>query len=159
MHTTLLSPRTVRMLSGLVALATAVGCNDSTGPDDDHAEEVAEIRLTVTPAAGTATTYTIRTTGMTPTPMQLRVGTVAVTAQVFDEDGENVTAELGNEYEVRLTPATGSSIGYSFTNAFSGTLTTTAQAVGNRTVQVELFHTGENHADFGPITVNVAVTN
>ena len=159
MYTTLLSPRTVRMLAGLVALSTTVACNDSTGPEEDHAEEVAEIRLTVTPAAGAATTYAIRTTGTTPTPIQLRVGTATVTAQVFDEDGENITSELGSEFIVRVQPATGSNITFAGTNAFSGTLTVAAGAVGNRTMQVDLYHTEEQHADFGPITVNVAVTN
>ena len=159
MTTSFLTRRAARMLVGLATLSVAVACNDSTGPDDDHAEEVAEIRLVVTPPAGTATTYAIAANGaMTPTPIALRVGTSTVTAQVFDEDGVNITSELGDDFQVRLYNLTGN-LTFARTNAFSGTITAPAGSVGAQEMDVDLFHLEEEHADFGEFTVDVVVAN
>ena len=56
-------------LAATLALVAVAACNDSSGPDEDPADEVASIRLTIVQGTAT-TTFTVASSGaVTPAPL------------------------------------------------------------------------------------------
>ena len=132
-----------------VALAfVAAACNDSTGPDEDHADEVASIRLVVAQGA-TTSTFTVAANGaVTPSPLRIPVGTSTITATPLDDAGTAIpSAELA-DFRLEFPSATG--LAFARTGAYAGTLTVTAAAGTVVPVQLCLFHIEEDHCDLGP---------
>lgn len=151
---TLRAARAARAALVLSTLALAAACDD----DDDEGEEepdIQSVRLTVTPPGGAATAYVITTTGATPSPVQLRVGTSAVSAVALDDNNQSIALE--SDFELRVVGAlsgeaeTALPAGITFVrnSTLSSTITATA-AAANTTVPavVRLFHRGEGHSDF-----------
>lgn len=146
--------RAARAVAALAALAFAAACNDDGGSEDDE-PPIQAVRLTVTPSAGPAVAYTITTTGATPSPVSIRVGTSTVTAAALD--ARNQTIALESDFELRVVGAVSGATetplpaGFTFTpnGTLSSTITATS-AVTTRTIDaaVRLFHRGEGHSDF-----------
>lgn len=158
MFPTLTPRRAARALAAAAALTFAAACNDSTGPDEDHADDVAALRLTVTPSSGTAATYTLADNGtLTPSPMRLPVGAATVRVDFLDDAGAVITSELPTtEYEIRFAslPA---GVSFARTGAFAGTFTATTAGTG--TMQALLWHLEEDHEDLGPLPIAVQIGN
>lgn len=148
----------------LIPLAAALllgACKDTTEPEDEP--NVAALRLTV----GTTNAQTINiATGcvvsggaINLTANQAR----AISASFLNAAGQpdpiaNDAGEFqlgGNTGQNDPTP-TPSSITFSRTGAFSGTLTGTATTTGS--VFLSLLHIEEGHADWGPCAVPISVS-
>jgi hypothetical protein len=148
MLSTLMPRRATRLLAAAAALAVAGACNDSTGPDEDHADEVESIRLVVTQGT-TSNTFTIAANGtVTPSPLRVPVGTSTLVATMLDAGGAVIAdAELA-DFRLDVPSATG--LAFARTGPFAGTLTVTATAGTTVPVALCLFHLEENHCDVGP---------
>jgi hypothetical protein len=137
----------MKQVSRIVAFALMVpvfalaACDEDPEDEGDPADEIEFVRLTVSTqsvtinSAGTAT-------GGPITIARNASGTVTATFL----RANNTTVTLPGQFEIRLTPQAG--LTFARTSAFSGTLTAGATA-GTVPVSVELFHTGENHVDWG----------
>lgn len=147
--------RTLRALTAVAVLVGAAACSDDDGEDDEP--EIASVRLTVTPAAGTAQTYTLRESGSDA--VVFRVGANTVTAVALDANNQaialdpdfelrlvqSVTIQGANESEVPL----GNGVTFTKSGTLSGaTLTTTAASATARPAIARMFHRGEGHSDF-----------
>ncbi len=148
--------RLARAASALAVVALVAACGDDddpSGPDEEP--QIEFVRLTVTPAGGTATTYTVRTSGA-PTTVQVRVGANAIQATAFD--AANQAIDVGSDFELRLVQAvagdaeTALPAQYTFARngTLSSTLTVTAGAPTPQTAVVRMFHKEEGHSDFDP---------
>ncbi len=126
--------------------------DDSTDEDDDPAEAIATIQLTV--GASTVTLNTSGTVIAGPSPIVIPTGTHNVTAAFLDDVGASVNADLG-EFELRLTPANASLLTFSRTGGFTATLT--GVAAGSTSLDFVLWHKVEQHEDLGPWPVFVTV--
>ena len=155
MFSTLMPRRAARALAA-AALALAAACNDSTAPEEDHADDITALRIAVTPSGGAATTYTLTDAGvLSPSPMVLPVGTAAVTVNFLDADGAVITSEISTEeFEIRFESLP-TGVTFARTGAFSGTLTATAAGAG--TMQALLWHLEEDHEDLGPLPIPVQI--
>jgi hypothetical protein len=155
----------VAVLLSALALAGACGDDDPAGIDDEP--EIESVRLSVTPPGGTATTYTVTVNGgASPSPIQLRVGSSAVTAQALDAAGRAI--DLGSEFELRVvasvsgsnanqqTPLAGA-VTYTGNGTLTGTLVSTAATTSNVSAYVRMVHKEEAHSDFdAPVQLRAA---
>lgn len=158
MFSTLMPRRAARALAAAAALALVAACNDSTGPEEDHADEVSAIRLSIAPSAGgTALTYTITPAGVTPSPLVVPTGTSTVTATFLADDGDVVPAAELADFRFDFSSQTG--LTFTRTGAFAGTLAATAAAGTVVPATMCLFHLEEDHCDFGPFTQQVTIGN
>ena len=134
--------RTAALLSTLALAATACDDDDITGEDEP---EIESVRLVVTPAGGTATTYTVTANGATPSPVQLRVGTSTIVATPLDASGR--TIDEASEFELRMS---GLPAGVTFTQSgtLSATIAATAATTTNATVSAIMWHRSEGHDDY-----------
>jgi hypothetical protein len=150
--------RIVRTAALLSTLAFAAACGDDDEITGEDEPEIESVRLIVTPAGGTATTYTVRVNGgATPSPIQLRIGSNAVTAQALDAGGAVI--DLDDEFELRVvasvtgaggtqqTPLTGT-LTYTGSGRLSGALVATAATTTNASATVRMVHVEEAHSDF-----------
>lgn len=158
MFSTSMPRRAARALAAAAALTFAAACNDATGPDEDdhgHADEVASLRLTVTPSGGTVATYTVTNLGVAPSPLRLPVGSATVTVDFLDDAGAVISDEIhDDEYEIQfLSLPTG--VTFTRSGAFAGTFTATTAGTG--TMQTQLFHLDEGHEDVGPWPIAVQI--
>ena len=159
MLSTLMPRRAARALAAAAALATVAACNDSTGPDEEeHADEVAAIRLSIAPAAGgTALTYTITPAGVSPSPLRVPTGESTVTATFLADDGDVVPAAELADFRFDFSSQTG--LSFTRTGPFTGTLAASASAGTVLPATMCLFHLDEGHCDFGPFTQQVTIGN
>lgn len=150
--------RTLRALAAVAALSFGVAaCDDD--PQVEEEPEIAALRLTVTPASGTAQTYTL-TTGGANQNIALRVGANTVSAVALDDNNQAIN--LGSDFELRIVrsltvqgasevenPLTGA-VTFTKTGGMTGTLVATGAVAAPATALVRVFHVGEGHGDFEP---------
>lgn len=147
--------RTLRALVAVAALGGAAACSDDDGEDDEP--EIASVRLTVTPASGTAQTFTLRESGSDA--VVFRVGANTVTAVALDASNQAIPLE--SDFELRLVQAVaiqganevetplGNGVTFTKSGTLTGsTLTTTAASATGRPAVARMFHKGEGHSDF-----------
>lgn len=136
--------RAARAALVLSTLAFAACSDDEITGDDDDEPQIESVRLTITPASGSATTYTVTANGATPSPVQLRVGTSTITAVALGGTGQ--VLDVGNDFELRMSNLPS---GVTFTSSGSLTASVTATAAAAATtVRAEMFHKGEQHTDY-----------
>ena len=134
----------------LVPALSLAACGDDPVDDDDHAEDVASIRLTI----GTQTITMNSAGAFTGGPVNLVRNTATpITAVFLKADGSTVS--LSNEFRIELTPSAG--ITFARTGNFTGTLTGTT--TGSGTVAVCLLHIPEDHCEIGSKTAHVFSVN
>lgn len=139
------------LFAAVLLPATLVACDDSPTEHDDHAEEVAAIRLT----AGTQTVTITQAGAVTGGPITLGAGgSTAITATFLADDGDVVDLH-DDEFRLDVVSGTPSVVTFQRTGPFAGTLS--GQAAGQGVVAVSIFHLEEGHADFGPFNVPVTV--
>ncbi len=136
--------RSLRSLALLPALFVAAACSDSTGVEDDPAEDVEAISMTVTRPNGTSTTYTFDQND-NPT-IALGSGANSVVARFVDGDGATVTLP-STEFRLEFEGFTnGITFARSATNGFQGTITVPAGVTTAQGVAL-LWHIPSNHED------------
>lgn len=135
--------RTAAILSTLALSATA--CDDDDEITGDDEPEIESVRLVVTPAGGTPTTYTVTANGATPSPVQLRVGTSSIVATPLDANGQ--TIDEASEFELRMS---GLPTGVTFTQSgtLSASIAATAATTSNANVSAIMWHRSEGHDDY-----------
>lgn len=145
--------RSSRRAATLVLAAFALSAS-ACSHDDDHDEpEVESMRITV---AGQSP-ITVSSTGVQSGTLNLVQGSATtITVEFLDATNADAIAEHADEFQVQVTPATGSGLTFARTGPFAGTLT--GSLTGTRVVALALLHIEENHEDFGPFNVNVNVT-
>lgn len=145
------APRVARVLLASLALA-ALACDDTTAPVQDPEPEVASMRLTV----GTQT-VTFNGATVTGAPILLKVGTpTTVSAVWLKADGSvDAVASSASKFELKVVPAA-SSVSYTKTSAFAGTLS--GSAATSTSATFALFHLAEQHEDFGPVSIAITVS-
>lgn len=146
-----ISFRSVRHVAFALFAATAlVACNDDPAAPDPE-PQVASVRLTVG-----ANSVTITTTS-SPT-LTVASGTNTVAAEWLRADGSVESIVTDAEFELRIAQVSGTSFTWTATGARSGTLVMTGLPSGGSTAaRVSLFHKGEQHDDFGPLTFTLRV--
>lgn len=132
-------------LAAVVALtATAGACSDDpTGEESEP--EIAYARISVG-----GQSVTIDDTGTQTGTLTVPRGQSVVTVAYFRDNNQAEDMVTSAEFEVRLVARTGTS-GVTFTpnGAFGGTLNTTT--AGAKSLDLQLFHLEEGHADFNKI--------
>lgn len=160
MTETLRHLRTLTLLGALALVAAA--CEDTADPEPEP--EVETLRLTI----GTTNTQTVNIASnpactVTGGPISLTVNQArTITASFLNSAGQPDPIAMdddhfqlgGDEGEMNPTP-TPSSITFSRTGSFSGTLTGTAATQGS--VFLSLVHIEEAHEDWGPCAVPITV--
>jgi hypothetical protein len=141
-------PFTTPLLVAALALPFIAACDEDPVEPDEHAEELAEVRLTVG-----SQTLTINEGGAQG-DLTIPNGPSSVTATFLAGDGDAVTLD-GEEFEIRLNTQNAAIVTFTRTGPFAGTLTGVAD--GSAVVAVSVFHKEEGHDDFGPFNVNVTV--
>jgi hypothetical protein len=159
--------RAARRALLLSAVVVVGACGDDDGPTGNDEPEIESVRLTVTPAGGAAANYTVTVNGgASPSPIQLRVGTSAVTAQALDAAGRVI--DVDDEFELRVvanvtgadaaqqTPLTGA-VTFTGTGTLAGSLVATAATASNVSAYVRMVHKAEAHSDFdAPVQLRAA---
>ena len=136
--------------AAVVALtATASACSDDpTGEENEP--EIAYARVTVG-----SQSVTIDDTGAQTGTLTVPRGQSNVTVAYFRDDNSVEDLVTSAEFEVRLVPRTGTSgVTWTPNGAFGGTLNTTT--AGQKSLDVQLFHLEEGHADFNTIVTLTA---
>jgi hypothetical protein len=156
MPRTLAPGRLLRLLAAAAALAGLAACNDVAAPADDHghADEIFAMRLTVAGPAGPAT-YRLTDGGvLAPSPLRLPLGATAVTVAFLGENDDELDDIPADEYEIQFggLPA---GVAFARTGAFAGVFTATGSGTG--TMQIQLLHLEEGHADLGPFFLPVTL--
>lgn len=130
-----------------VMVSALAACSDDPEGPDEHADEVAIIRLTI----GTQV-FNI-TEGGAQGGLTIPVGSHPVTAVFLAADNDVLT--LGSDFRLDFNTENSSVVTFTRTGALSGTLN--GVAAGTAVVRVGLFHLEEGHYDFGTHPVNVTV--
>jgi hypothetical protein len=144
---------TRRLLLAPLAITGAllVGCDDDgTEPEDDPADAIEEMRLTI----GSGTVTIDRGGNVSGGPVTIAAGATVVTAVFLDDEGATVGGL--DEFELRVTPTNTGIMTWQSTSAFSGTLTHVS--AGSTTVGFALYHIEEMHEDFGPFDVSITAS-
>ena len=140
-----LARRAVALTAALASLtvATACGDDDPAGPDDEPSVE--SVRLTVG-----GTTVTIDDRGNQSAPLAIRANQATAVSAVFltASGQEDPIVTRTTEFVLNFENQGGVPLTFtrSATDRFAGTLT--AAQTGSAVVEVQLFHTEENHDDF-----------
>jgi hypothetical protein len=135
--------RTAVAVAAFGGLLGAAACDsDPVSPGGDV--DIESVRLTITPATGAATVYTVTANSANDAPVVLRVGTSTIRAEPLDDRGQVVSE--APEFELRLLDLPN---GVTFTR--NGTLTATVvttQAVTATPVRAQMWHRAEEHEDY-----------
>lgn len=133
--------RSLALCAALVLTAATAACDDDPIGSDDE-PEIANVRVSV----GTQS-VTISEFGQQTGTLTVPTGNSVVAAAWLRADGQPEPLITSEEFELRLVPSAGTT-GVTFTpaGAFGGTLNATTS--GEKTVQLQLFHLEEQHADF-----------
>lgn len=130
----------------LVAVFLAA-CNESTAVDDEP--EVATMRLSI----GTSTVNVAENGTVTGGPLLLTTSDQLLSATFLRADG-SVESKV-NDVVFRLDVTGGTGVTFTRVSPFTGNIRGAAAAT--TTVTFGLFHTEENHTDFGPFQVPVQI--
>ena len=151
---------TVRRAVHLTILATTLSALAACGDDDPvEPDDEPEVQ-TMTLAAGTTTlTFDKTTGGPTGTGiLTIPAGTTTITATFRKADGSIETLVTGDEFDVRIRPATGTPFTWTPNTSLGGTLVTSGVTTGQTIASsVDLFHRAEQHADFGPYNFQIRI--
>src|ERR671915_384716 len=106
--------RGLRLGAMLLTLTLAAACDDDDPVEPaDPAEAVESMRLTVG-----ASTYNVTGNGViTPSPISVPLGTIAVQAEFLDADGQVVDGLTDEPFEFRAEPANTSILTFDRTGA------------------------------------------
>jgi hypothetical protein len=131
-------------------MLVAAACGDDPVAEEDPAEAVVAMRLTI----GTQTITVSDNGTVTGGPIMIPVGNTAITAAFLDDANQVVTG-LDAEFRLDVTTNNANVATFTATSAFAGNLT--GVAAGQTILEFALFHIEENHEDFGyhdvPVTV------
>ena len=151
-------PRRTAFAAALAAAALLGACSDNNGPDDHEEPAVTSMVIDVN---GVDHTVTLAGGGFTPATATLDGTTAELVATFLDASGEPDPAVLEHADDFELSVAGNASggalpAGVSFTRSapFEGTLTLPAGE--SVTIFFGLYHTGEEHDDFGPYPLQIA---
>ena len=150
MHTSIFS---IRRLGAMALVAAAAGgtiaCSDDKDVDDEP--EIGQITLTI----GTVNVNSLAgnpPSGTTTIPRGNHIVTVVA------KTSQGVTIPITtSEFELRITSSNNAVASYSMStsNSLAGTLN--AAAAGNATLNVQLFHKEEGHADYTILALPITV--
>lgn len=130
-----------------IALALLTACNESSGINNEP--EIATMRLTVGSSAVNIAENGVVTGG----PLVLTTADQVLTATFLRSDASVETRV--DPAVFRLDVSGGTGVTFTRQSAFSGNIK--GAAAGNTTVTFGLFHTVENHTDYGPFPVPVQI--
>ena len=136
-----------------LVLALSFACSD----DGRQVEVPRNVRpdLMQLTVAGQATIFDENGTIVEGEPIVIDLGaTVPVTAVFLEDDGEVVSPDPA-DYELRGTNTTASIVMFTRAGSFDGTLAGVSPGTG--IVRFELYHTEEQHADWGPRNIPITV--
>ena len=135
--------------TAMLVLATTglAGCGSSDEPDTEP--EIGQITLQIGAVA-------VNSVGGNPpsTATVLPRGNHVVTVLARTSNGQTITLDP-TEFELRITSSNSAVASYSRNTALGGTLN--AAAAGTATLNVQLYHLLEGHADYQIQTLNVTV--
>jgi len=155
----LLSPFRVRRIVHLTIVASALSalaaCNDDDPVEPEPEPEVQTMTLT----AGTSSITIDKTTGAPSGQLTVPAGTTTITATFKKADGTTETLVTGAEFDVRISPATGTPFAWTPNTSLGGTLVTSSGVTSGQTIPstVDLYHRTEQHADFGPYNFTIRI--
>jgi hypothetical protein len=132
-------------LAAVVALTATTGACSDDPTGEEREPEIAFARISVG-----GQSVTINDAGTQTGTLTVPRGQSTVTVAYFRDNNQPEDLVTSAEFEVRLLARTGTS-GVTFTpsGAFGGTLNTTT--AGAKSLDVQLFHKEEGHADFNTI--------
>lgn len=139
--------RWMRAAALALLVPALAACDDDGTEPNDHADDVAIIRL----AVGTQT-FNIMQSGAQG-GLTIPVGSTPVTATFLAANNDVLT--IGSNFRLDVDSQNSSRVTFTRTGSFSGTLT--GVAAGTAVVNVCLRHIADNHCDFGPHPINVTV--
>ena len=152
MHSKLSVRRPARLAVAALLAGAVAACNDSTGPEDDHADEVESIRLTV--AQGAASESFTYTAGNTQRPtLVLPVGTSTVTATFLADDGDVVEMDADDHALAIEGIVPAGAFTFTRTGAFTGTVEAPLAAAA--TANVCMTHGGHCDLEFVGVVVQI----
>lgn len=137
-----------RFIAATLVLFAATACKESTSTEEDE-PEVATMRLTV----GSQTVTVAENGAVTGGPLRITTAAQTLTAAFLKADGSPETLVNSDVFRLEVTGGTG--VTFTRASQFAGSIRGTA--AGNTTVSFSLFHTEENHNDFGPFPVAVQI--
>jgi hypothetical protein len=140
----------LRRVAGILALSvTAFGLIACSDDDVDDEPEIQQIRLVI----GTQTFTSIG--GNPPTgSVVIPRGAHPVTVTALTASGGVITLD-SREFELRITSSNTAVANYTKASAFSGILA--ASAAGTTTLNVQLYHLVEMHADYTLASMAITV--
>jgi hypothetical protein len=122
-----------------------------TKDEHDHEVDVDFMRITV----GAQQVMVNSTGAVTGGPINLVRGvSTSITVAFLNAAMADALDDHADDFQVNVTTPSG--VTFTRTGPFTGTLS--ASAAGTYSVGFSLYHLEENHEDFGPFTVPVAVT-
>ena len=138
---------------GLLSLSAVPACTIPTiGDGGDTEANVSSVRLTV----GGQTISVSNTGAVTGGPITVtRPATPAISASFLNAAGAQDPVAHGGNFQLNATSADTSTLVFTRTSAFAGTLT--GVAAGSINLNVSLFHVTDGDNDFGPFAVPVTV--
>jgi len=136
----------------LVGLVAASACGWTPTDVGDPEASVGSVRLTVG-----SQTITVSNTGtVTGGPITITRPTApTISASFLNAAGSQDPVAHGGNFQLNATPADTSTLTFTRTSAFVGTLT--GVAAGTTNLTVSLFHVTGSDNDFGPFPVPVTV--
>ncbi len=138
-----------RLVAATLLLFVATACKDSTSSEDDE-PEIASMRLTV----GGASVTVAENGAVTGGPLRITTANQTLTAAFLKADG-TPEDKVTSDPSFRLEVTGGTGVTFTRSAPFTGTIR--GAAAGSTTVTFSLFHTTENHNDFGPFPVTVQI--
>jgi hypothetical protein len=136
----------------LLSLVAASACESNPTAVDQAEASVSSVRLTVG-----SQTITVSNTGtVTGGPITItRLTAPTISASFLNAAGSQDPVAQGGSFQLNATPADTSTLTFTRTSAFVGTLR--GVAAGSTNLTVSLFHITAGDSDFGPFPVPVTV--
>ena len=152
------SLRPARRLARFAAVVAAVSMIAACDDDDPTGVEQEPEVQTMTLTAGASSITIDKTTGAASGQLTVPSGTTTITATLRRADGSTETLVTGAEFDVRITPATGTPFAWTPNTSLGGSLVTSGVTSGQTIAStVDLYHRAEQHADFGPYPFTIRI--